>query len=271
MNLVSFDALRTLGINGVHYIKPEQMFGQLDRIREADGVLFPEYWQVNTLAFALKKPLFPSLPSYLIGHDKVEMTRCFRALTPAHVPATEIAANTAEQAERIWDLMNLPFVAKIPRSSMGEGVFLIGDRGQWRDYLALTPVIYAQEYLPIDRDLRIVWVGDRVVDGYWRMQSDRGFHNNIARGGRAREGIIPPTALELVERLASSLGIDHGGFDVAVVAGHPYVLEFNRIFGTRGLTGGQGTVDREIISWLTRNWGPEHPLEPVPGRLPESA
>ena len=44
MNIVSFDAFRTLGLPGVRYIKPERMYEHLDDIQRADWVLFPEYW-----------------------------------------------------------------------------------------------------------------------------------------------------------------------------------------------------------------------------------
>lgn len=42
-------------------------------------------------------------------------------------------------------------------------------------------------------------------------------------------------ALELVSRIATALGIDHAGFDVAVVDGHCYFLEFNVRFSTEAL------------------------------------
>lgn len=268
MDLISFDALRTLGFPGVTYIKPELMYSCLDRIRQADGILFPEYWQINTLFFALRKNIFPSLSSYLIGHDKVEMTRCFQALTPHNVPCTEIAANTPVNADRIWELMAPPFVAKIPRASMGRGVFFIEDSLQWQEYLAISPVIYAQEYLPIDRDLRIIWIGNRVVGGYWRLQSNKGFYNNISQGGQIADGILPPSALALVEYLATSLDIDHGGFDIAFVDGHPYVFEFNRIFGNQGLTGKAALIEREICNYVYDRWGNKPPLEPAPAISP---
>ena len=260
--LVSFDALRTYGLPGVSYINPSQMNSQLDRIRQADGVLFPEYWQVNQLLFGLKKRIFPSLPSYLIGYDKVEMTRCFQLLAPANVPETLILANTPEAAERVWLEMSLPLVAKIPRSSMGEGVFLIEEKMQWRAYLEKTPVIYAQQYLPIDRDLRVVWIGRQVVGGYWRIQAQQGFYNNIARGGEIVQGVLPAPAIELVERLALTLGIDCGGFDIAMVGNHPFIFEYNRLFGSQGLSGKAHLVNNAIWDYLCSSWGWDEPTPP---------
>jgi len=262
MRLVSFDALRVLGFPNTVIMKPGSVARELDQILAADWLLFPEYWQVNGLVFGLKKQIFPSLPTYLIGHNKIEMTRAFELVVPKNTPHTLILANTPSEAEHAWDTMTLPFVAKLPRSCMGEGVWLIDNWDDWRDYLGRTDVIYVQEYLPIDRDLRIVWVGDRVLTAYWRMQSSNGFHNNIARGGRVGSGLIPPAALALVEHFARTTGIDHAGFDVAMVGGHPYLIEFNRIFGNQGLD--NDALRTVVIEYLMRSHQPGDPDAPVP-------
>jgi ribosomal protein S6--L-glutamate ligase len=263
MQVVSFDALRTFNLPNVTYIKPELFFQQLALVRSADWVLFPEHWQVNTLVFGLQRRIFPSHASYLLGYDKIEMTRAFTGIAPRHVPETLIEANQPAAAERVWERMSLPFVAKFPRSSMGEGVFLIEDRADWGRYLAQTPVIYAQEYLPIDRDLRIVLVGERIVGGFWRLQSQHGFHNNLARGGVIERSPVPKAARELVLRLARTLGINHAGFDIAMVGDHPYVLEFNRLFGNRGLQGRSDRVANAIASYLTKGSSQNNPNDPV--------
>lgn len=250
MQLVSFDALRTLKLPDTTFIKPELYLRHLPQIRAADWLLFPPYWLVNALVYGLQKRIFPSHASYLLGHDKVEMTRAFSVVAPEHLPVTLIESNDAAIAEQVWQQMTLPFVAKIPRSSMGEGVFLVADRDDWRDYLARTPVIYVQEYLPIDRDLRCIVVGRRMVGSYWRLQSAQGFHNNLARGGVIDRSPVPEAARDLVLRLAGTLGIDHAGFDIAMAGGHPYVLEFNRLFGSQGLPDADDPVPKAILDYL---------------------
>lgn len=273
LNLISFDPLRTMNLPGVSFAKPENFFRQIERIKAADWVLFPDYWQVNALVFGLKRRIFPSLASYLIGHDKVEMTRGFLSVAPAHVPETLIYSVSPENADAVWDQMTTPFVAKFPRSSMGSGVFLIHTRKDWRRYLELTPVIYAQEYLPIERDLRIVTVGYRIMGGFWRLQSNRSFHNNLSQGGQIDLSPIPEAAVELVKRLATELGINYGGFDIAMVGGFPYVLEFNRLFGSNSLNLNRELISRAIMETLvvdadTR--GPDTPCTPAP-ILPKAA
>ncbi len=233
MRLVSFDALRTLGMPGVRHIKPELMFREQALLQEADWLLFPEYWQVNTLIYGLKSRIFPSPASYHLGHNKIEQTRLFEMIAPAHVPLTLILANTPANQETILAQLDFPFVAKEPKNSMGRGVFLIETRGQFAQHCAANDILYVQEFLPIDRDLRLVLIGTKVVGGYWR--AGEGFHNNVAQGGRICHGPIPDSARALVEQIAATTGIDHAGFDIAMVGEHCYLLEFNRLFGTQGI------------------------------------
>lgn len=250
MQIVSFDAFRSLNIPGVHYIKPDHYLNHLATLEQADWLLFPEYWQLNALHYGLHARIFPSPASYHIGHDKIEQTRVFQLVCPHNIPDTRILENTPQNAARLWDDMLPPFVAKDPCSSEGRGVFLIEDLAQWRQYCAQNPVLYVQERLPIDRDLRLVLVGDKVVAGYWRLQSPDGFHNNIAQGGALDFSPLPDAAVQLVERVAQGLGIDHGGFDVAMVGTHPYIIEYNRLCGNHGLVEQGIRIDAMIHAHL---------------------
>lgn len=260
MRLLTFNALRTLGLTGAHYIKPEHYFRELQAVRDADWVLYPEYWQVNSLTYGLNKRIFPSIASYHLGHDKIEQTRAFLTVAPNHVPWTEILPSTVVSLEQILECFPFPLVAKRVRSSMGDGVYLIEDRAALVRYAEQNEILYIQEYLPIHRDLRVVWIGNEVVTSYWREQSN-GFHNNVAKGGVVSFDAIPPAALELVGRVASALGIDHAGFDVAVVAGHCYLLEFNLLFGLDGLHR-QGINPADYVLRYLQLWD-GHPTKPI--------
>jgi ribosomal protein S6--L-glutamate ligase len=246
MQLVSFNPYRSLGIPAVRYLKPDELLHHLDRIRQADWVLFPESWQVNVLIHALKARIFPSVSTYRLGYDKIEMTRAAQALEPGHVPYTLILPSTPAGIERALDEMPLPFVVKEPRNSMGRGTFLVGSGRELRTLAQGLDVLYVQEYLPLDGDIRITWVGGDIVAAYWRRGGD-GFRHNVARGGRISFEAVPEAALALVGRLACSLDVDHAGFDVAMVDGHPFFLEFNLWFGTEGLNA-QGIRLGPVIS-----------------------
>lgn len=263
MKLVTFDPYRALGMPGVRYIKPQEAMRQLPVLRQADWLLFPEYWQINTLSYALKRRIFPSVASYHLGHDKIEMTRALQAVFPAHVPETLILPATESAVEEALETLGLPLVAKVPRSSMGQGVALIETRTALREWAAARDVLYLQERLPITRDLRVVQVGERAVTAYWRSAAEGAFHNNVARGGSLDFDGIPPAALALVEDIGAALGIDHAGFDIAEVDGHFYVLEFNVLFGNDGLIRNRVSLTQPILDYLRTSTLPPDP-EPGP-------
>ncbi|MCB1736445.1 MAG: hypothetical protein H6981_14920 [Gammaproteobacteria bacterium] len=251
MRLISFDTYRSVGITGVIPLKPDGFARHQALIASADWVLFPQTWQLNVLCYAWKLPVFPSPASYDIGYDKVEQTRVFEALAPSHVPHTLILPATETAMAEAIDVLGLPMVVKEPRNSMGRGVSLIETRQQLREWCASRPVLYAQEYLPLEGDLRIVWVGDRVVAAYWRLGGD-GFHHNLACGAELSFDAIPDAALELVSRVATALDIDHAGFDVAWVDGHPYLLEMNVLFGNIGVQRAGVALGPVIEGYLRR-------------------
>ncbi len=195
MKLITFDVFRTLGIPGVRYIKPERMFDHIEEIRQADWLLFPEYWQVNSLLYGLGARLFPSPASYHLGHDKVEQTRAFLALAPEHVPATEILGTSPASLARVEARFGYPFIAKRIKSSMGEGVRLIASRQELLAHVAEETVLYAQQRLPIDRDLRIVLVGGELIAAYWRVTPLGGYRANVSQAATSttRPSPRPPS------------------------------------------------------------------------------
>lgn len=271
---VSFDVFRTLGFADTLQLKPEEVFKYKTEIAEAEWVLFPEYWQLNALSYGLKARVFPSESSYRLGHNKIEMTRAFELVAPAHTPTTRILANTPENAAVLWEEMDHPFVAKLPKAARGCGVWLIEERQDWNAYLEKTDVLYVQEWLPIDRDIRIVIVGDQVVTAYWRLQATQGFYNNVSKGGSVDHSPVPQAAIELALHLARTLEIDHAGWDIAMVGGHPYVIEFNRLFGNQGIAGATRLRDA-IVQYLQQSsvpTGPNFPTRPTaPRRLKQVA
>ncbi|MBN1479450.1 hypothetical protein JXA70_04180 [candidate division KSB1 bacterium] len=236
MKLVSFDPFRTVNMPNTRHVASKNFYNQLSLLREVDWILFPEYWQVNILFYVLHKRIFPSMATYHLGHNKIEMTRALTAVAPQHVPETHILSNTPENQERIiHDFFSFPFVAKEVKNSSGHGVFLIENKKQWREYCLYKDVLYVQEALPIQRDMRIVVIGRKAVTGYWRAQTPGRFHTNVAQGGEILHDEVPLQALVWIEWLAQQLAINHAGFDVADINGHFYIFEFNRLFGNQGL------------------------------------
>jgi len=254
MRLLSFDPFRGMGL-AQQFVKPEHWLRDLPLLRAADVLLYPESWQVNALHHVLRKPIFPNLASYRLGWDKIEMTRAFQLAVPEAVPETLILPGNPTAAEQAIDLLGLPLVVKQPRNSMGRGVALIESRAGLLEWIRQNDVLYAQEYLPNSGDVRVVWAGRQVAAAYWRLNS-AGFHNNVARGGTVDFREVPLAAIELVQRTALALGVDHAGFDVMLVDGHAFLLEFNVLFGNDALN--QAGIDLRplILAYLSETYGP---------------
>ncbi|MFS1513369.1 ATP-grasp domain-containing protein [Chengkuizengella sp. SCS-71B] len=253
MKLITFNPLRTIGIPNISYIKPLNMYKDIEKIKEADMLLFPEYWQVNSLVYGLKKKIFPSIESYHLGHNKIEMTRVLKAVCPEQIPYTEILSNTDENRRYIMEIFPLPFVAKEIKNSMGQGVFLIQNEKEFQDYADKVEVLYIQEFLSNDRDLRICVIGDEVVTAYWRIEETGGFHHNVAKGGKVSYDNIPDETLRLVLDVSQKLGINHAGFDVIFNNGKPYILEFNILFGNQGVPKHKVSLEQKIVEYITRS------------------
>lgn len=263
MKIVSFDPFRTLHLPGVSYLKPEHWLARSELLLAADWVLFPGAWQLDVLEYVFRCRVFPSPATLRLGFDKVVMTRAMQAAFPALLPETLILPNTPAGQEETLGRLELPFVVKAPRDSMGRGVKLVRTRSEFLDWCCGQPLIYAQRYLPVQRDLRVVWVGDSVVGAYWRINND-GFLNNVAQGGRIDFDDIPAAALDAVAMIARRFGIDHAGFDIAWLDGEAQFFEFNVLFGNQALNARGLRIEPFIHDWLLR-----HHEDPAP--LPRSA
>lgn len=251
MNIVSFNPYRTIGIPGVRYIKPVNMFQEIETIHQADVILFPETWQVCSLVYGLKKRIFPSIETMQLGYSKVEMTRALWTIAPKHVPYTEILANTPANQEKILATFPYPFVAKDVRNSMGRGVYLIDRKQEFEAYVNQSDVLYIQEYLPNEgKDLRICVVGQEIFTAYWRKSAEGQFLHNVAQGGTLSFEDIPQEACELVLNIAKALNINHAGFDVLVSEGKYYLLEFNVLFGNEGIRSQGLKVEHAIYQYI---------------------
>ncbi|GGE29373.1 hypothetical protein GCM10011391_04900 [Pullulanibacillus camelliae] len=259
MKSITFNPLRTLAIPNTHYIKPELMFRHREDIAAADWILFPDYWQVNSLVYGLKKQIFPSVASYHLGHNKIEMTRAFQLLFPDYFPYTEILANTPTNTTMILETFPFPFIAKEIKNSMGKGVFIINNEQDLINYANANDVLYVQEYLPIDRDIRLTLVGEKVIGAYWRIGREDSHLNNVSQGGQIAFDPVPRDIIDLVETVAQTLNINHAGFDVAIYNGHPYFFEFNTLFGNVGLQKMNLSIEEHIYQYLVAHHTPTKP------------
>jgi ribosomal protein S6--L-glutamate ligase len=201
-------------------------------IRHAKKIYYPTTFYAG-LFDAMGKATFPSYHTYKCVQDKIMQTALFDLLELPH-PRTRVFYGT-RQKQTILDYFRFPFIAKIPRgSAMGRGVFLIQNRDDLDSYLEQTDAAYIQEYLPVNRDMRIVIIGHRIVHAYWRIATPNEFRTNVALGGTISLDPIPDNAQELARYTARACGWDDVGIDICEYRGQLYVLEGNMKYGKQG-------------------------------------
>ena len=149
-------------------------------IRDARKIYYPTTFYAE-LFDAMGKETFPSYHNYKCVQDKIKQTALFDLLEIPH-PITRVFYGK-RQKSKIHNYFKFPFIAKIPRgSAMGRGVYLIRNLEDLLSYCSLTTVAYIQEYIPSDRDIRVVVIGNEIVHAYWRIAPPDDFRSNVAVG-----------------------------------------------------------------------------------------
>ena len=221
--------VRTLGVrpNFLDYADEE-----IQAIRQARKIYYPSVFYAD-LFDAMGKAIFPSYHTYKCVQDKIKQTQMFHLLDIPH-PFTRVFYGK-RRLEKITHIFKFPLIAKIPRgSALGRGVFLIDDDGQLKNYLRQTPVAYIQEHLALDRDMRIVVIGDRVAHAYWRLTPEGEYRSNVAVGGRISCDNVPEAARMLALHTARACGWNDVGIDICEHEGRYLVLEANMKYGKEG-------------------------------------
>jgi ribosomal protein S6--L-glutamate ligase len=204
----------------------------LDMIKRAQTIYYPSPFYAE-LFDTVGKRTFPGYHTYKVAQDKIKQTALLDLLGINH-PRTRVFYGKRQQAT-IDNHFTYPFIAKIPRgSALGRGVYLIRDRAQLRAYCLLTPVAYIQAYLPVNRDIRVVVIGGRVVHAYWRLNREGEFRGNVAQGSSVCLDPVPEEALELARNTATACRWDDVGIDLLAHKGRYYVVEANMKYGREG-------------------------------------
>jgi len=227
--LLGVPEVRTLGVkpNFLDYSPRERRM-----IREAPLVLFPTANYAQFLS-TMGKRIFPSLENHVYADEKIKQSTLFYMLGIPH-PRTKFFY--ARHHADILQEFAFPFVAKIPRrSARGRGVFLIRRAGDLARYLKITSVAYIQEYLPHERDLRVVLINYDPILAYWRERTSDEFRTNLLQGGRIRFEGIPQEGVEIGKKAALGCRWDDVGMDLICSNGNWYVIEANMKYGRKGL------------------------------------
>lgn len=219
----------TLGVrpNFMDYTRRER-----ELILNAKKVYYPTAFYAELLD-TLGKDTFPSYHTYKIAQDKIKQSALFDMAGLPH-PRTRVFYGKRQKAS-ILNHFELPLIAKVPRgSSLGRGVYFIQSRDDLERYCQMSGPAYIQEYLPIDRDMRVVVIGHQVVHAYWRIASPDEYRTNVALGGRIELTPVPRQALEVACQAAKACNWDDVGLDICEHQGEYYILEANMKYGREG-------------------------------------
>ena len=207
-------------------------------VQERNLILGAEIILYPTLNYAqflttMEKKIFPSLETYLYADEKIKQTTLFHMLEIPH-PRTRVYYHLHHND--IIKEFSFPFVAKLARrSARGRGVFKIHNSEELKNYLDLTRIGYIQEYLPHDRDLRVVLIKYHPVLAYWRIRSPDNFRTNLSQGGKISFDDIPIEGVRLAQNSARKCKFDDVGLDLINSRGTWSVIEANMKYGRKGL------------------------------------
>jgi ribosomal protein S6--L-glutamate ligase len=205
---------------------------EAELIRRADKIYYPTSFYADLLD-ALGKKTFPSYHTYKCVQDKIKQTALLDLLDLPH-PRTRVFYGD-RQKQSISNHFTFPFIGKIPRgSALGRGVYLIRNEKELRNYLDQVSPAYIQEHLPIDRDMRVVVIGRRVIHAYWRIAPENEYRSNLAVGGKISLAPVPEKARNLALQVARACCWDDVGIDICENNGQFYILEANMKYGREG-------------------------------------
>lgn len=220
-----------------------------DIILNSDLVLYPTSSYAQFFC-TMGKSIYPSLETYLYSDDKIKQTTLFYLLGIRHPRTKFYYTLHFDQIKRDFQF---PFVAKIPRASAGgRGVFLIEKQDDLDQYLQKTKVAYIQEYIPHQRDLRVILIGYKPILAYWRI-ANGSFKTNLYQGATYSFESIPLNALEYASYTAQLCKFNEVGLDLIYHQGEWHVLEANMHYGRRALKAKGMDLKALILDALKRN------------------
>ncbi|NPA95503.1 MAG: hypothetical protein GXO58_08775 [Thermodesulfobacteria bacterium] len=211
--------------------------------------------------------LVPSALAQLASRSK-----CFQAYLMADlmVPHTKIIRGKRDLVMAIEEYSRLgigPVITKQDRSDCGLGI------NRWNSCEELfNQVVFSdsppwpfvmQPFIPDSLDIRVVWIGNKHLEAYWR-RNPFSFRNNLHFGGETGRHELDDT-----ERQLCSRAMEQGAFPYAHIdllkesSGKVYLSEISLNGGTKGATIDSAKcarlkreLEEEIVeSLLTENKG----------------
>jgi len=205
------------------------------------------YYQINDRVYLLEqltnKPVFPGTKQYFFYNDKISQLN-FLKFHDLPYPKTFVTTSH-DKALNFIKKAKYPFVLKDAHSASAMGVFLIKNQKQAKQAIegifsakgfnSIFGYFYAQEFIAnLDRDLRIITVGDKVAAAYWRINK-KDWRHNVGLGGEVDNKNVPAEAKKLVKKISKIGKFDWMAYDLLILPNNKIlILEFSCNFGVKG-------------------------------------
>ncbi len=190
----------------------------------------------------LGRLIFPNWRMYWPYDNKLAQLFIMRKFNLPH-PFTFFSRDS-EEITHFMNTTSYPLISKSSDGACGDNVRLIKNKEDLKRHIDAIfddqglktyfpwvrqkGYVYLQEYLPLERDLRIITLGDEVVYACWFESEDwKKFGGNVKINF---EG-IPSEAKELCINTSKKINFDWAAYDVAFFKGEYYIFEFSAIFG----------------------------------------
>ena len=206
------------------------------------------------------KPIFPDSKMYFAEGNKVRQYQIFESLGIA-APKTYVATDKGK-ALKIVEKIKYPCILKDPYGYGGIHVFKVENEKQAKTFVnkifgkglktgcsLCRDILYVQEYVEADRDLRVIVIGGKVFCAYWRVGED--WKHNLEQGGEVDFKGVPKKALKMCEEFAKKMGWHWMGFDLMQDKnGKIKMIEYSCRTAVKGAESGGYDVRRAQMEYL---------------------
>jgi glutathione synthase/RimK-type ligase-like ATP-grasp enzyme len=148
-----------------------------------------------------------------------------------YIPSIMVTKLTKKIIDIVQNDFEFPVIVKDVNTNRGEGVYKIDDmEGLLKTFRRNSRLMLIQKHIPNDGDFRVITIKRKVELVIKKKRiSKTEFRANVARGGKAIKGSLPPHILKMCEDISKHLDSDIIGFDIIqdMTNGEYYVMETN--------------------------------------------
>lgn len=212
----------------------------------------------------IKKPIFPDMNQYFAYNNKILQSNIFKLYNVPQVK-TYITFKKSRALEIIKNI-KYPFILKDAHGYGGLHVHKIDNRNQAREYVekifspcglrhdlaTMRNYFYVEEFIKIEKDLRVIIIGNKVACAYWRS-SEGDWRHNIGLGGGANFEKIPKSALDFCVKFNKKMGYHWMAYDIFVQKnGKILMSEFACNFGIKAPTAAGYDIRKMQVEYIAR-------------------